>query len=67
MMISKIAELVADEVGIARRRMARTRSKKTCRHSRSRIIETRHTRKGVIRRRRICERCGARFTTWSGV
>ncbi|MEN6299612.1 MAG: transcriptional regulator NrdR [Anaerolineaceae bacterium] len=35
-----------------------------CKHFDSKVIDTSHDAKGGVRRRRECERCGQRFTTY---
>ena len=35
-----------------------------CRHDESRVIDTSHDTRGGVRRRRVCEHCGQRFSTY---
>lgn len=35
-----------------------------CKHSQTRVIDTSHDNRGGVRRRRSCENCGQRFSTY---
>lgn len=35
-----------------------------CKHERSRVVDTLHDQRGGVRRRRECEQCGQRFSTY---
>jgi transcriptional repressor NrdR len=35
-----------------------------CKHDRSQVIDTSHDARGAVRRRRKCEKCGQRFSTY---